>query len=421
MLTALAQGVKGGKWHSLIDKLHPIATLRAAFTKVRANRGAAGVDHVSIDDYASDLDANLERLSESLRGGTYRPQAIRRHFIPKPGSQEMRPLGIPTIQDRVAQTALRMVLEPIFERDFAPRSYGFRPGVGCKDALRRVADLLEAGYVHVVDADLKSYFDTIPKDRLLALVAGKVADGRILTLVEAFLGQSVLEDTREWVPEQGTPQGAVISPLLSNIYLDPLDHLMAGAGFEMVRYADDFVVLCRSPREAAEALSVVRDWTARAGLTLRRADRLMRHRSASRLDPVKTRLVHAWDDGFDFLGYHFERGHRWPREKSMGKLRDSIRAKTGRNVGHGLSRVIADINPILRGWYEYFQHSHRPTFRMADGWVRRRLRSILRRQQRKDGIAKTHGADHVRWPNAFFAKHGLFSLQGARDAVSQSS
>ena len=406
MLTALAQGVKGGKWHSLIDKLHPIATLRAAFTKVRANRGAAGVDHVSIDDYASDLDANLERLSESLRGGTYRPQAIRRHFIPKPGSQEMRPLGIPTIQDRVAQTALRMVLEPIFERDFAPRSYGFRPGVGCKDALRRVADLLEAGYVHVVDADLKSYFDTIPKDRLLALVAGKVADGRILTLVEAFLGQSVLEDTREWVPEQGTPQGAVISPLLSNIYLDPLDHLMAGAGFEMVRYADDFVVLCRSPREAAEALSVVRDWTARAGLTLH---------------PVKTRLVHAWDDGFDFLGYHFERGHRWPREKSMGKLRDSIRAKTGRNVGHGLSRVIADINPILRGWYEYFQHSHRPTFRMADGWVRRRLRSILRRQQRKDGIAKTHGADHVRWPNAFFAKHGLFSLQGARDAVSQSS
>ena len=373
---------------------------------MKANRGAAGVDHVSIERYASDLDANLERLSESLRTGTYHPQAIRRHFIPKPGSQEMRPLGIPTIQDRVVQTALRMVLEPIYERDFAAHSYGFRPGMGCKDALRRVDELLKAGYVHVVDADLKSYFDTIPKDRLLALVAGKVADGRVLKLVEAFLGQSVLEDTREWVPEQGTPQGAVISPLLSNIYLDPLDHLMAEQGFEMVRYTDDFVVLCRSPQEAAEALAVVRDWTENAGLTLH---------------PVKTRLVHAGNDGFDFLGYHFGHGRRWPRKKSQEKLRDAIRARTGRTVGRGLPMVIADINPILRGWFGYFKHGHRPTFRMVDGWVRRRLRSILRHQQRLDGISRTHGADHVRWPNAFFAKHGLFSLQGARDAVSQSS
>jgi len=406
MLATLSTGVKGGKWHSLIDKLYPIPTLRAAYAAVSANHGAAGVDRVTIERYASDLDANLERLSEALRNGTYRPQAIRRHYIPKPGSQEMRPLGIPTIQDRVVQTALRMVLEPIYERDFAAQSYGFRPNLGCKDALRRVDKLLKAGYVHVVDADLKAYFDTIPKDRLLALVAGKVADGRVLALVEAFLGQSVLEDTREWVPEQGTPQGAVISPLLSNIYLDPLDHLMAGRGFEMVRYADDFVVLCRTPQEAAEALAVVRGWTAQAGLTLH---------------PVKTRLVHAWDDGFDFLGYHFERGRRWPRDKSLTKLKDAIRAKTRRTVGHGLPKVIADINPTLRGWYGYFQHSYRPTFRKVDGWVRRRLRSILRRQQGPGGIASTHGADQVRWPNAFFAKHGLFSLQGAYDAVSQSS
>jgi RNA-directed DNA polymerase len=406
MLAALEQGVKGGRWHSLIDKLYPIPTLRAAFAAVKANRGAAGVDHVSFGRYASDLDANLERLSESLRIGTYHPQAIRRHYIPKPGSQELRPLGIPTIQDRVVQTALRMVLEPIYERDFAAQSYGFRPGVGCKDALRRVDDLLKAGYVHVVDADLKSYFDTIPKDRLLALVARKVADGRILKLVEAFLGQSVLEGTREWVPEQGTPQGAVISPLLSNIYLDPLDQLMAGQGFEMVRYADDFVVLCRTPQEAAEALAVVRDWTETAGLTLH---------------SVKTRLVDAGSEGFDFLGYHFERGRRWPRKKSVDKLKDTIRAKTGRTVGKGLPMVIADVNPTLRGWYGYFRHSTRRPFRMVDGWVRRRLRSILREHQGMKGIAKTHGADQTRWPNAFFAKHGLFSLQGARDAVSQSS
>jgi RNA-directed DNA polymerase len=239
----------------------------------------------------------------------------------------------------------------------------------------------------------------------------------VLALVEAFLGQSVLEDTRDWVPEQGTPQGAVISPLLSNIYLDPLDHLMAARGFEMVRYADDFVVLCRSPEDAEAALAVVREWTAQAGLTLH---------------PDKTRLVDARTDGprvgptarprtgFDFLGYRFERGRRWPRQKSMGKLKDTIRAKTGRSVGHGLARVIADLNPTLRGWFGYFQHSYRPTFRMVDGWVRRRLRSILRQQRRAGGIASTHGADHVRWPNAFFAKHGLFSLQEAHDAVRRS-
>ena len=306
MLATLDQGVKGGKWYSLIDKVYPVATLEAAFAAVKANRGAAGVDHVSIEDYAAKLETNLARLSESLRTGTYRPQAIRRHYIPKPGSQEKRPLGIPTVQDRVVQTAVRMLLEPIFERDFAAQSYGFRPGLGCKDALRRVDELLKAGYVHVVDADLKSYFDTIPKDRLLALVAGKVSDRRLLALVEAFLGQKVLEGARAWTPEQGTPQGAVISPLLSNIYLDPLDHLMADSGFEMVRYADDFVVLCRSPDDAARALAVVREWTAQAGLALH---------------PVKTRLVDARTDGFDFLGYHFEAGQRWPRAKSLAKLR----------------------------------------------------------------------------------------------------
>jgi RNA-directed DNA polymerase len=201
MLAALERGITGGKWFSLIDKLYPETTLRAAFAAVAANRGAAGVDHVDIEHYAANLDANLARLSEALRTDTYRPQAIRRHYIPKPGSEQMRPLGIPTVQDRVVQTALRMVIEPIFEHDFADQSYGFRPQRGCKDALRRVNELLKNGYYYVVDADLKSYFDTIPKDRLLALVADKVADGRILGLVEAYLEQSVLEDGQHWTPE----------------------------------------------------------------------------------------------------------------------------------------------------------------------------------------------------------------------------
>ena len=406
MLATLGRGVVGGKWYSLIDKVYPEATLRAAFRAVSSNDGAAGVDHVGIEQYARTLEANLARLSEALRSGTYRPQAIRRHFIAKPGSQEMRPLGIPTVQDRVAQTALRMVLEPIFERDFAAHSYGFRPGRGCKDALRRVDELLKTGHTHVVDADLKSYFDTIPKDRLLALVAAKVADGRVLGLVQAFLDQGVLDGAQEWVPDRGTPQGAVISPLLSNIYLDPLDHLMAGRGFEMVRYADDFVVLCRTPDDAAAALALVRDWTAQAGLVLH---------------PVKTRLVEARTDGFDFLGYHFQAGQRWPREKSLTKFKDTVRAKTKRTGGRSLERVIADLNPMLRGWFEYFKHSRGRTFGTLDGWIRRRLRSILRKQQNRQGGARPNGADQIRWPIAFFDGHGLFNLRRAYEAARQSS
>jgi RNA-directed DNA polymerase len=406
MLAALETGVKGGKWYSLIDKVHALATLRAAFAQVWANAGAAGVDHVTVEHYARNLDANLERLSEELRTGTYRPQHIRRHYIPKPGSQEKRPLGIPTVRDRVVQTALRMVLEPIFERDFATHSYGFRPNRGCKDALRQVQGLLDAGYVHIVDADLKSYFDTIPKDRLKALVGQKVTDGRVLTLIASFLEQGVLDGDQEWTPEQGTPQGAVVSPLLSNIYLDPLDQLMAERGFEMVRYADDFVVMCRSQEDAAAALAAVQQWTAIAGLSLH---------------PTKTRLVNEREHGFDFLGYHFEAGKRWPRQKSRDKFRDMIRAKTKRTSGHSLTQIIADVNRTLRGWFEYFKHSYPPTFRMTDGFVRRRLRSILRKRSHRKGSSKACGADHTRWPNAYFARLGLYSLQHAHVLVRQSS
>ena len=404
MLTALEEGVKGGKWYSLIDKLQPEATLRAAFKQVAANRGAAGVDHVTTEQFADDLDANVKRLSEELRTGRYRPQPIRRHWIPKPGSQDKRPLGIPTVRDRVVQTALRMGLEPIFERDFAAHSYGFRPGRGCKDALRRVDELLKAGCVHVVDADLKSYFDTIPHDRLLASIGRKVTDGRLLKLLEGFLKQRIMDDAGAWTPEEGTPQGAVISPLLSNIYLDPLDHLMAGQGFAMVRYADDFVVLCRSPQEASAALAEVQRWTAQAGLTLH---------------PTKTRLVDATEDGFDFLGYRFEAGQRRPRAKSLRAFKDTIRAKTKRTAGNSVSTIIEDLNRTLRGWLEYFKHSHRSTFPPLDGWIRRRLRNILRKQHGRSGISR--GGENIRWPNAYFAKHGLFSLRDAHAQVRQSS
>ncbi|MFQ5749957.1 MAG: group II intron reverse transcriptase/maturase, partial [Planctomycetota bacterium] len=300
MLTALEEGVKGGKWFSLIDKVYAKGNLRRAFQCVKENKGAAGVDHQTIEMFEHHLEENLEYLAEALREGTYCPQSIRRVWIPKPGGSEKRPLGIPTVRDRVVQTALRNALEAIFERDFAERSYGFRPGRGCKDALRRVDALLKAGYTHVVDADLRSYFDTIPRPQLLERIGEKVSDGRVLDLVTAYLEQDVMEAMGRWTPERGTPQGAVISPLLSNIYLNPLDHLMAGQGFEMVRYADDFVIPCRSREEAGRALEAVRAWTAQAGLALH---------------PDKTRIVDATQKGgFDFLGYHFEQGRRWPRK-----------------------------------------------------------------------------------------------------------
>lgn len=398
MLAALENGVQGGQWFSLIDKVYAKGNLMRAFQRVKANGGAAGVDHQTIEMFEARLEENLNQIMASLKGGTYRPQPVRRVWIPKgPDSHEQRPLGIPTVRDRVVQTALRHVIEPIFERDFAEYSYGFRPNRSAKDALRRVDGLLKQGYVWVVDADLKSYYDTIPHAALQQRVGMKISDGRVMNLLANYLQQGVMESMREWQPEQGTPQGAVISPLLSNIYLDPLDQQMQGDGVRMTRYADDFVILCRSEAEAMGVLQKVQQWTAAAGL---------------QLHPDKTRIVDATQPrGFDFLGYHFERGMRWPRRKSLGKLQDSIRRKTGRNNGRSLSVIITDVNRTLKGWFGYFQHSHRTTFVGLDAWIRMRLRSLLRR--RRGGRGRGRGWDHHRWSNAFFAEHGLFSLTAA--------
>jgi RNA-directed DNA polymerase len=408
MLAALETGVRGGVWFSLIDKVWKLATLREAATRVVANRGAAGVDHVDTEEFGDHLEENVERLSAELQAGTYRPQAVRRVNIPKPGSRETRPLGIPTVRDRVVQGAVRLVLEPIFEREFAESSHGFRPKRGCKDALQQVDHLLKEGYVHVVDADLKSYFDSIPHDLLMKRVRERIADGRVLSLVESFLKAGILDGLMEWTPTAGAPQGAVLSPLLSNIYLNPLDHAVAAGGWKMVRYADDFVILCRSAEEAQRALEMVKEWTASAGLTLH---------------PTKTRIVDVRTEGFDFLGYHFRtmrdgRIRRWPREKSLMKLRDAIRAKTRRTSGHSLERIILDVNRTLRGWFEYFKHSVGNTFPSIDQWIRMRLRSILRKRLGKHGRAHAL-ADHLRWRNNFFAEHGLFNLTAAHALARQ--
>lgn len=403
MLTALERGVRGGQWYTLIDKVYALPTLRAAFARVKANRGAPGVDHVTVAMFETRLDTNLATLSAALRDGTYRPQPIRRHWIPK-GPRERRPLGIPTVRDRVVQTALRLVLEPIFDATFAPHSYGFRPRRSAKQALRRVVTLLRAGHGYVVDADLQAYFDTIPHAPLRARVAAKVSDSRVMALVDAFLHQPIFEGLTQWTVDEGTPQGAVISPVLANLYLDPLDHAVAATGYEMVRYADDFVILCRTADDAQQALALVQRWTEAAGL---------------RLHPTKTHLVDMQaPGGFEFLGYHFERDRRWPRQKSVRKLKDAVRQKTRRMTGHSLACIIVDVNRTLTGWFEYFKHSHERPFASLDSWTRMRLRTILRWRTHRRGRAR--GRDHQRWPNAFFAARGLFSLAAAHTQYRQS-
>jgi RNA-directed DNA polymerase len=405
MLAALVNGVKGGKWFSLIDKVHRPTTLAAAWERVKANRGAAGVDGQSVAAFAAHAERYLEELARELKEGRYRPQPVKRVEIPK-GPKQTRPLGIPAVKDRIVQSAVKMVIEPIFEATFVDTSYGFRPQRSAKQALREVDALIRAGYTHVVDADLQSYFDTIPHERLRERIAERISDGRVLELVDQWLRQEILSDLGRWTPTSGTPQGAVLSPLLANCYLHPLDAYMLACGYRMVRYADDFVVLCTDAAQAQAALHEVRTWVEANGLTLH---------------PDKT---HVGDcripgQGFDFLGYRFEAGQRRVRKKSRQKLFERIREHTRRTRGESLTKVIAGLNPLLRGWFNYFKHAHRMTFSIVDGFVRRRLRAMLRKQQRCPGQGHTR-ADHQRWPNAFFAEHGLFTLTAAHASASQS-
>jgi RNA-directed DNA polymerase len=402
MLKALETGLEGDKWFRLIDKVWSEGNLQRALARVVENGGSAGIDGRSVRIVQEQQTEELAILHRQLRAGSYHPAPVKRVWINKLGSAEKRPLGVPTVRDRIVQTALRHVIEPIFERDFAPQSYGFRPGRGCKDALRRVEQLLQEGRRWVVDADLKSYFDTIPHGALLQRVGDKIADGRVLELIAGYLQAGVLESAKEWEPsERGTPQGAVISPLLANIYLDPLDWEMAGAGAQMVRYADDFVVLCHGEEEARQALEKIRGFAQANGLTLH---------------PEKTRIVDASQrGGFDFLGYHFERGMKWPRKKSMDKIKEIIRQKTRRTEGRNLAAICADLNRTLRGWFEYFKHSKSNTFSDLDGYVRGRLRSILRK--RVHGQGRGRGRDHHRWPNAYFHAQGLLSLKQSLHAA----
>ena len=396
MLTRLEQSEPTTVWFGLWDKVISERNLQAAFWAVWRNKGAPGVDGQTVPQFAEQEQGQLAQLREELRNKSYHRHPARRVWIPKPGTTEKRPLGIPAVRDRTVEAAMKAVLEPIFERDFAEHSYGFRPGRGCRQAVQRVEQLLEQGRVWCVDLDFKSYFDTIPHERLLGLVQQRVVDGSVLALLRQSLEAGVLEELNGWQPtEVGTPQGAVISPLLANLYLNPLDHQMAERGWEMVRYADDLVVLCRTREEAEQALVYLRQWSGEAGLTVH---------------PTKTRIVNAVTEGFDFLGWHFSRGKKWPRQKSLQKLQDKLRPLTRRTNGRSLGAIIAKVNPILRGWYGYFRESHPTGLSGPDGWVRRRLRALLRKREKRPGYGRSK-ADSRRWPNRWFATQGLFSLE----------
>jgi RNA-directed DNA polymerase len=405
MLAALGNGVIGNKWFSLIDKVYRPSTLQAAWEQVKANRGAAGIDGQSIDAFAAHAGRYLDELAKDLEEGKYQAQAVRRVEIPKAGGKT-RPLGIPTVKDRIVQTAVKRVIEPIFEKEFLPMSFGFRPCRGCKDALREVDGYLKEGYTHVVDADLKGYFDSIPHPLLKERIEERISDGRLLELLAGWLRQDIVKGLERWTPAGGTPQGAVISPLLANLYLHPLDERMTKLGYRMVRYADDFVILCESAEQAHAALEEVKAWVEANGLTL--------HSDKTHVGDCRIE-----GQGFEFLGYRFEAGKRWVRKKSLQGFKDKIREKTRRGRGDSLATIVADITPMIRGWYGYFKHACRWEFPRLDGFIRHRLRAILRKQEKRPGPGKCH-ADHKRWPNGYFAALGLFTMTEARMLASQS-
>ena len=401
-------------WFSLIDKIFADRTLQLAWETVQSNAGACGVDGITVGHFGKDSQKRLLAVKEHLKRGTYQPRPVKRVMIPKLGSSEKRPLGIPTVTDRIVQTATRMVIEPVFEREFAEHSYGFRPGRGCKDALRRVDELLQSGLHHVVDVDIKGYFDSIPHQRLMELVREHIADGRVLDLIDSFLRQGIMNQMGEVELEandEGTPQGGVISPLLANIYLNPLDHLMSRAGHQMVRYADDMVILCPSADAAETVLRTLREWAAQAGLELH---------------PEKTRVVDMGQPkaSFDFLGYRFWRGktsgciRRFIRPKSVKKIKEAIRPLTRRTSGMSLAAIAEVLRQKLQGIYAYFKHADTSALSAMDGWIRGRMRSILRKRAGLRG--RSRGRDHHRWSNDYFASIGLFSLEEARKLESKS-
>jgi RNA-directed DNA polymerase len=413
-LWAAAKRCSGRRFHALYDRIYRGDVLVEAWERVRANRGAAGVDRVTLAAVeAYGVERMLGELQEDLRTGRYRPAPARRVDIPKPDGGR-RPLGIPTVRDRVAQAAAKLVLEPIFEADFRSVSYGFRPRRSATQAMERLRVGFIEGVTHVVEFDIRNFFGEIEHDRLLALVGARVSDRRVLKLVGQWLDAGVMVDGSLERTVAGTPQGGVISPLLANIYLHVLDAELSARGVgELVRYADDGVVLCRGAAQASAALAAVDEILTGLGL---------------RLHPDKTRVVDLREGraGLDFLGCHFRARmsgrlweqrrirryflHRWPSRRAMKRLRAKVRDRTGRNrAGTDVRLVIAELNPILRGWGSYFRTGNAATkFGQVDRYVVDRLRGLMvkkRGRNLRPGQAR-------QWNEDWFNGHGLYRLRG---------
>jgi RNA-directed DNA polymerase len=366
------------KVHSLVDKVYQRKNLEMAWEKVKANRGSGGVDGQSLEAFAAQLDQQLDRLQSELKEETYQPQPVRQVQIPKGGKPgEFRTLGVPTIYDRVCQQALLNRLEPIFEPVFDEANFGYRRGRSTKDAMRKVWKEIQSGQEWIVDADLRDFFGSVDHEKLLTLVAQQVADGRVLRLIRAMLKAGSYGKGRLFPSERGTPQGSVVSPLLSNILLTPFDREMRRKGYQLTRFADDWVVTCQSATEARASIDA--------------ALRILSELSVQ-LHPQKTRVVHV-RHGFEFLGYLVRRGRQlklptskivtgaksgglyaYPREKSVLRFKDRVRQLTRRCVPLKTKDLIEQLNPVLRGWGHYYKRAHvRTLFNKLDRWIERRI------------------------------------------------
>jgi RNA-directed DNA polymerase len=349
------------KIHSLTGRITPFL-MQQAWKAVRRNRGVAGIDKVSIEMYAQHVDTSLETLMRELKTKSYQPVPLKRVYIPK-GKKKLRPLGIPAVRCRIAQEVVRRLISPIFESLFHDNSYGFRPGRSCHQAVNKVWHYLKEGYTYVVDADIKGFFDNIPHKLIMAEVASEIADGNILQLIERFLTSGVMEEGQLRPTNKGTPQGGVISPLLANIVLNRLDHELEKHGYKFVRYADDFVILCRSQEEAQEALDL--------------AKKILEGQMQLELSPEKTKIC-RFKDGFDFLGFHFGPKDITIRAKSKEKFRDAVKKLTIRSQNLS-AEVVVKLNQVIRGTVNYFSHPKAKVLKMferTDNWINKRLRCM---------------------------------------------
>jgi group II intron reverse transcriptase/maturase len=375
------------KFHSLIDKVWNWGNLNEAWVKVKQNKGAGGIDKVSIAEFERNLEQNLNEIERLLRQDRYVPNPVRRVYIPKLDGKR-RPLGIPTIRDRVVQQALKNVIEPIFEAEFLDSSFGYRPGRNAKQAVERIEKIRNEGHEWVIDADIKAFFDTVNHEKLIDAVAERISDGKVLRLLRAFLKADIMEQGQGLVKNViGTPQGGVISPLLANVYLHYFDERMAKLGYEVVRYADDFLVLCGSEKEAREALSYVEEVLRELELTLH---------------PEKTRLKN-FSEGIDFLGFTVYISHKVPQKEAVRKYKEAVKRVTRRNLPINLKMVIQKLNPIVIGWGNYFKIANvNWLYKGLDGWTRMRLRAF--KEKKKSYLSNR------RITNAFLRNLGLKSL-----------